>query len=313
MPPRCRTGNRFNVEAIRGLGEGQLNDHDNLLSSGPASPVIGRPPSCGLCSGQHFRQSHFLDFSSSLRAGSAGIQVVWQTLIHDHPTSISAGVIERLLPPMFGKAEAFGSGVGYRLFPDEEAVVSRASEQRRREFTTGRNCARLAMRQLGLPPQSLPRGKAGMPQWPAGIVGSITHCSGYCAAAVGAVTDVRSVGIDAEPNVPARRSILPSIASAAEIADLRKLALHYPDVHWDRLLFSAKEAVYKAWSPMTGAWLGFKDVEVAIAPTDGTFLARICTPGAVADDPREFAGQWVCSDLIVTSVVVPAVGDARVA
>ena len=50
-------------------------------------------------------------------------------------------------------------------------------------------------------------------------------------------------------------------------------------VCWDRLLFSAKESVYKAWHPVAGSWLGFEDVEVELAPAAGTFVATIGAPG----------------------------------
>jgi len=41
------------------------------------------------------------------------------------------------------------------------------------------------------------------------------------------------------------------------------------------LLFSGKEAVFKAWFPMTGRWLDFKDAEVTVDPFSGAFNAKI--------------------------------------
>ncbi|MDQ0585795.1 4'-phosphopantetheinyl transferase EntD [Streptomyces rishiriensis] len=46
-----------------------------------------------------------------------------------------------------GTSDAFGDGV--ILYPEEEAVIARAVEKRRREFTAVRGCARLAMEKLG--------------------------------------------------------------------------------------------------------------------------------------------------------------------
>ena len=48
-----------------------------------------------------------------------------------------------------------------------------------------------------------------------------------------------------------------------------------PAICWDRLLFSAKESVYKAWFRATGRWLGFEDAEVTIDPVARAFHARL--------------------------------------
>jgi 4'-phosphopantetheinyl transferase EntD len=110
------------------------------------------------------------------------------------------------------------------------------------------------------------------------VVGSITHCEGYQAAAVARRIDAVSVGIDAEPNevLPAR--VLPSVASEEERG--RLLALPGGGVCWDRVLFSAKETVFKAWYPIALRWLGFHDVRLVIRPDDtnparGTFAAEL--------------------------------------
>ncbi|WP_405845207.1 4'-phosphopantetheinyl transferase [Streptomyces platensis] len=70
------------------------------------------------------------------------------------------------------------------LFPEESQVIALAVDKRRREFTTARSCAREALRRLGHPTVPIPRGRSGAPLWPAGVVGSITHCQGYRSAAV---------------------------------------------------------------------------------------------------------------------------------
>ena len=54
------------------------------------------------------------------------------------------------------------------------------------------------------------------PLWPAGVVGSITHCDGYRAAAVARATDLATVGIDAEPHEPLPDGVLAAIALPAE-------------------------------------------------------------------------------------------------
>lgn len=218
-------------------------------------------------------------------------------------------MIEEILPAEVASAEAFGDPADAKLFPEEEAVIARAVEKRRREFTTGRACARAALAKLGCPPAPILPGERSAPRWPAGVVGTITHCRGYRAAAVARDRVVAAVGIDAEPNGPVPDGVLGAVASAAEQAALTTLAATASGVSWDRLLFSAKEAVYKAWFPLTRRWLGFEDASITICPADGTFSARLHVTGPVLESGRlsTFDGRWLARDgLIVAAVVLPA-------
>lgn len=49
---------------------------------------------------------------------------------------------------------------------------------------------------------------------------------------------------------------------------LAKLVAAKGGVCWDRVLFCAKETVYKAWFPLTHCWLGFQEASVTIYPDD---------------------------------------------
>jgi 4'-phosphopantetheinyl transferase EntD len=150
-------------------------------------------------------------------------------------------VIQELLPPAVVAVEAFQDPPGVALFPAEEAAVARAVAKRRSEFTTVRHCARTALAGLGLPAGPIVPGPRGAPQWPAGIVGSMTHCAGYRAAAVARSREVATLGIDAEPNEPLPDGVLDSVTVAEERTWLAELAARRPEVSWDRLVFSAKE------------------------------------------------------------------------
>jgi 4'-phosphopantetheinyl transferase EntD len=180
---------------------------------------------------------------------------------------------------------------------------------RRREFTTGRACARAALAKLGLPPVPIVPGFRGAPQWPAGVTGSITHCAGYRASAVAHLADVAAVGLDAEPHGPLPDGVLERIAVPQELAWLPGLAAAVPGVPWDRLLFCAKESVYKAWFPLTRRWLGFEQAAVTVEPEAGTFTARLLEPAEALDGRRlaSFAGRWLVRDgLVLTAITVPA-------
>jgi 4'-phosphopantetheinyl transferase EntD len=194
------------------------------------------------------------------------------------------------------------------LFPAEEAIVMGSVDERRREFATGRMCARRALAGLGLAPIAITRGARGAPRWPNGVVGSITHCDGYRAAAVAWAREFLSLGIDAVPTGSLTERVRRRIALDQEHVWLRRLAVTDPTISWDRLLFSAKESVYKAWYPLTGTQLDFKDAVIVFDARYGTFDARLLVSGSiVADQPLTgFAGRWlVQDDLMLTAVAVP--------
>jgi 4'-phosphopantetheinyl transferase EntD len=134
-------------------------------------------------------------------------------------------VIEELLPRSATAAEAFDDPETALegLYPQEEAAITRAVPSRRREYATARWCARRALGALGLPPVPLLSGQRGAPQWPAGVVGSMTHCAGYRAAAVAHSADFLGLGIDAEPDSPLPEGILESVSLERERAWVRAL------------------------------------------------------------------------------------------
>ncbi|WP_137988580.1 4'-phosphopantetheinyl transferase family protein [Streptomyces vilmorinianum] len=218
-------------------------------------------------------------------------------------------MIEELLPRPVTTAEAFGDPAGPPVpFPGEEHLLAHAVPARRREFTTARACARRALGRLGVPPVAIPYDADRAPVWPDGVVGSITHCTGYRAAAVARATDLASLGFDAEPHGPLEHDgVLHMVTGAQERAHLAELARLRPDVHWDRALFSAKESVFKAWSPLTGRWLDFTEATVTFRPRTETFTARLLVEGPLVDGVRltGFEGGFLVRDgLLLTATTV---------
>lgn len=223
-------------------------------------------------------------------------------------------MIERILPVEVAAAESFGDPAEAELFPEEEAALGRSVAKRRLEFGSVRLCARAALARIGVPPAPLLPGERGAPGWPDGVIGSMTHCAGYRAAAVARDRAVLTVGIDAEQHAPLPPGILDAVSVPAERARLRAAALGRPDVCWDRLLFSAKESVYKAWFPLTRRLLDFHEADVTIDADAGTFTARLLVPGprVAGRDLTGFAGRWLVEDgLLVTAIAVPADGFRR--
>jgi 4'-phosphopantetheinyl transferase EntD len=205
-------------------------------------------------------------------------------------------------------AEMYGDPADLAPLPEEEPLIARSVPKRRNEFVTVRHCARVAMEQLGVPPSPILKGEKGEPQWPRGVVGSLTHCEGYRAAVVGRSEVARSVGIDAEPH-----GVLPDrVLEAISLPDERREIAALPGgLHWDRILFCAKEATYKAWFPLTQRWLGFEDAHISFEVDSdgsaGSFVSRILIDPAARSGPplTELSGRWtVAGGLALTAIVL---------
>lgn len=213
-------------------------------------------------------------------------------------------MLERILPAAAVVVATTGER-SVELFPEEEAALGRAVEKRRREFVTARACAREALARLGLPERAVGSGARGEPIWPAGIVGSITHCSGYRACALAAASELLTIGVDAEVAAPLPSGLIDDIALPEERRWIERADAERPGVSWDRLLFSIKESIYKAWFPLARSWLGFEDASVVIDPASGTFTAHLLVPGPTLQGLKldGFSGRWLCADGLLFSAV----------
>jgi 4'-phosphopantetheinyl transferase EntD len=221
-------------------------------------------------------------------------------------------VIEKILPTGVAFAELFEDPPGLVPHPQEESLISRAVEKRRREFTSARHCARVALDKLGMDPAPILRGERGVPLFPRGVVGSLTHCDGYRGAVLGYSMQVRSVGIDAEPHGPLPDGVLDAVSLPEERTAIA--AAEAGVVHWDRILFCAKEATYKAWFPVTGRWLGFEEAHITFTLSEaaegaaaGTFHSKLLVPGEATSGPplSSFDGRWMVADgLVITAITV---------
>jgi 4'-phosphopantetheinyl transferase EntD len=214
--------------------------------------------------------------------------------------------LAKLLPPCVAVAEYPGDAVRMdSIFPAEAALVGeRTVRTRQGEFAAGRACAHCALRALGLPARPVLRGKHGEPLWPSGVVGSITHCSGYTAAAVAHDEDISALGIDAANDVPLSAEVASLVTTESE----REWAqLHRDDaVHWETVIFSAKESLYKAWFPLARRWLGFHEAEVDVHPLTRALRARLVAADAArADVVAAMQGRFdVAGGHILTTFVL---------
>ncbi len=225
--------------------------------------------------------------------------------------TVMAALLSGVLPggaQALSAAEMYADPPELMPFPEEEPLIAKSVVKRRNEFITVRYCARAALGELGVAPVPILKGEKGEPCWPDGIVGSLTHCEGFRGAAVGRRETIRSVGIDAEPHDVLPKGVLDAVSLPGERAELRAL----PDgLHWDRILFCAKEATYKAWFPVTRRWLGFEDAHITFDidgdGTSGWFESRILIdPAALSGPPlHTLSGRWSVRDgLALTAIVL---------
>jgi 4'-phosphopantetheinyl transferase EntD len=218
-------------------------------------------------------------------------------------------MLDLILPSGVESEERFGEAIAGMLFPEEEKIIAQAVESRRREYAAVRSCARACLQRLGYPGVPILPGVGGAPLWPDGIRGSMTHCTGYAGAAVGPVRRIFAIGIDAEPDAPLPDGVVDLVATAAEQDRLAGTQPGLDSPHWDRLLFSAKEAVYKAWFPLVGEWLDHQQAEILINPHDGTFTAQLTRDGLIVDgrNIRRLHGRWIRQrGILLTAVVLSA-------
>ena len=166
------------------------------------------------------------------------------------------------VPGAFG-AEIEDCGQAVPAHPDEDAWVASSNAARRREFALGRFCARAALTQMGIGEAVIARGPDGAPVWPPGIVGSITHTAGYAAAIVGSQSHFLGIGVDAERIGGVTEPLYPKLFGPEERALLAALDEERRCLV-STILFSAKEAYFKAWRPVNGKPLSFQNIHVVL-------------------------------------------------
>ncbi|MCO6392306.1 4'-phosphopantetheinyl transferase superfamily protein [Aliihoeflea aestuarii] len=150
------------------------------------------------------------------------------------------------------------------LFPVERAAIANACPSRIAEFRAGRQCAHLALERLGLTATAIAASSARAPCWPAGVVGSISHTDEFAISAVARSQSYAGVGVDVEAAGELDASLVDLICGPVERAGMRMMSPGQARLQ-AKTIFSIKESVFKCQFPLTGVWLEFTDIEVAIA------------------------------------------------
>jgi 4'-phosphopantetheinyl transferase EntD len=184
-----------------------------------------------------------------------------------------------------------------RLLPAEEAFTTDMVGKRHREFVHGRHCARRALEKLGAPPAAILKAEDRSPVWPAGIVGSISHSGEMAAAAVAYASELGGLGLDIESDEGLQPDVIAMVCRPEEQTDDGELA---------KLLFCAKEAIYKCIYPLVGTYVDFQEMSVTIHPHEGRFAAESHSKNIDPNLTRSLQGKYQrVSGLLVTGVWLP--------
>ena len=186
------------------------------------------------------------------------------------------------------------------LFPFEHEIIARAVQKRRDEFSTGRHMARNLLEKIGAGRIEIPTNENRGPIWPDGVVGSITHSSGLCAVTLASSAKYLTIGLDIERIGAVTPDIMRSISHSAEVDTY---AGAFSSEALRTALFSTREAVFKAYNPVTESYLGHKEVEVTM---DGSaFSARLLDPKTPRIlDADAIEGQVTDTPNMIVSIVL---------
>ena len=173
-----------------------------------------------------------------------------------------------------------------------KCLSPKATEKRRTEFFLGRLAASRALQAMGASPQPVLKAEGREPVWQEGIVGAITH-KGEAAVAVAARKEMTcGVGVDLESlRPPVRFRIYTKVCTGpeagwiAEVEEKKDLRL--------KMIFSAKEAGFKAFFPIEKIYLGYKDAELSWCEATQSFIGTLLK-AAGAHHPVGFRFEVGC-------------------
>ena len=207
--------------------------------------------------------------------------------------------LQALLPVAVGcGVQQVASEAAAFQYEEEGSHLANAVLARRNEFISGRRCARTALAHIGQASCALPADPDGLPIWPSATMGSITHSRGLCCAVAASADKMVYLGIDLEKTTRLSARAMERVVHPLEAATVGE------DQALGSLLFSAKEAFYKAQFPVWGAQPNFKDLALQIhSNTQQLSVLKIASNLPIqlrdATHRMEFRYQFV-GDYVVT-------------
>lgn len=218
--------------------------------------------------------------------------------LHGMATAILPDWVEVVVatPPMFDEP----------LLGEELAGTGRMVPKRLREFTGGRVAARRAIEQLGFPETPIPTAPSRAPIWPQGVTGSISHSGSACLAVVAPNTRARSLGVDVELLEPLSSDLRPMICTPEEEEWLKAFGPGAGNAA--KLIFSAKETVYKCWAPIEEEWLDFHEATLELDMDEECWTARLLKE-PTKGFPSRLSGRFSRQNGLILTAAVVQTGD----
>jgi len=129
----------------------------------------------------------------------------------------------------------------------------------------------LALRSIGIKnPGPVLKGSSSEPLWPEGIIGALSHCRGMAVCAVCYGDKLRGLGIDIEElagDMP--QDVIRLVCTDREMEWVRG------ELYKMKMIFSAKEAAFKAFFPSVKMYMDFKDAELIWNERKALFDAKL--------------------------------------
>lgn len=188
------------------------------------------------------------------------------------------------------------------LYVEELALVHKSCLERVKSFSTGRICARKALENLNIKNYPIVRSEKGMPIWPKGVSGSISHTKKHCVAVAANCTAGMQIGFDLEETGRLKERLWPLTLNEEEILGIESNACNREEREkWATVIFSAKEAFYKAQYPITYTWIGFKDVGIKLNSDSSFKVTLLKGVPWVWEKQQTFEGKFYLDEFYTTA------------
>lgn len=205
---------------------------------------------------------------------------------HEDP-AITAALAALAPPGVCVGHRVIAEGDENALFEEELEAFKRSIPRVRRQSGAARRVAREILGELGFAAAPLPRTSNGPPEWPSGVVGSLSHDDTIAVAAVARAETYEGIGIDVEPAAPLPADLVELVATPLERRRYTASVLE------SRVLFAAKEAIYKAQFPSERVFLDFQDIEVDLDMKQGVTRTGRTVAITVTPFPRVLALAFI--------------------
>ena len=229
-----------------------------------------------------------------------------------HPACCSPLDTHNPLPNSLAGAQLISTRFDPALFAEDDfarcdIAPVRGVAKRQAEYLAGRLCAREALRHVTGQPGVPAVGADRAPQWPLGVVGSITHGDNWAAALVAKREQWRALGLDVERLLPAERAqrLQGEILTPDELQRLQGLDDETRAARIS-LTFSLKESLFKALYPLTLTRFYFHDAELLDIDHHNARLRLLIDLHPEWRTGAELDGQFALFDGKVLSLVAVA-------